>query len=106
MDTGFTNLDIVYTFGKTGLAVFLSLPQNIYEYVRHLSIADIGWGEGLELITDKLDEIYLWDLNTSIYMAFKKFYFYKSDIGININDFLVHYKFLYQKFGMTLFDRV
>ena len=55
---------------------------------------------------DKLDEIYFQDLNTSAYMAF---YSYKRDIGININDFLVHYKVLYQKlqkFGMTLFNGV
>ena len=39
------------------------------------------------------------------YIAFQDFYFYKRDIGVNINDFLVRYEFLYQKlqkFGMTL----
>ena len=54
---------------------------------------------------DKFDEIYLWDLNTSTYMAFKEFYSYKRDIGININDFMVCSEFLYQKlqnFGMAL----
>ena len=42
-------------------------------------------------------------------MALKEFYSYERDIGININDFLVHYEFLYQKlqkFGMTLPDGV
>ena len=44
---------------KQGLAVFLSLPENILECIRHLSIGDISRGEGLKLILDKLDEIYL-----------------------------------------------
>ena len=54
---------------------------------------------------DGLDEIYLQDPKTSTYMAFKDFYSYKKDIGININEFLMHYKFLcqkFRKFGMTL----
>ena len=37
------------------------------------------------------------------------FLWLQRDIGININDFLVHYEFLYQKlqkFSMTLSDRV
>ena len=58
---------------------------------------DICGAEGLKIIMDKLDEIYLQDPNTSTYIAFKKFYFYKRDIGININNFLVHYEFLFQK---------
>ena len=60
-------------------------------------IAGIGRAEGLKLIIDKLNEIYLWDLNTSVYMAFKEFYSYKRDISININDFMVLNEFLYQK---------
>ena len=46
---------------KQGLAVFLSLSQNLYECVRHLSMADINQAKGLELIMDKLGEIYLQD---------------------------------------------
>ena len=82
---------------RQGPAVFWSLLQNIYENVRYLSIADISQIEGLKLITDKLDEIYLQNPNTSAYTAFKEFYSYERDIGMNINDFLVHYEILYQK---------
>ena len=42
---------------KQGPVVFLSLPQNICERVRHLSIAAIDQSERLKLITDKLDEL-------------------------------------------------
>ena len=94
---------------KQSPAVFLSLTQNICECVRHLSIVDISWAEGLKIFEDKLDEIYLQDLNTSTYIAFKEFYSNKSDIYANINDFLVCYQFLYQKlqkFSRTPTDRL
>ena len=74
---------------KQGPAVFLSFPQNIYNCFRHLPRAHNGRAEGLKLITDKLDEIYLQDPNTSVYMVFKEFYSYEKDNGINVNDFLV-----------------
>ena len=59
---------------KQGAAVFLSLPQNICEYVSYLLIADIDRAERLKLIMDKLDKIYLQDSNTSAYIDFKDFY--------------------------------
>ena len=31
------------------------------------------------------------------YMAFKDFYFYKKTAGVNVNNFLVQYEFLYQR---------
>ena len=63
---------------KQGLVVFLSVPQNICECIRHLSIDDISRADGLKSTTDKWDEIYLQDWNTSAYMAFKYFYSYRS----------------------------
>ena len=42
---------------------------------------------------------------TWTYQTFKEFYSYKRDKGVNLNDFLVHYIFLYQKlqkFSMKL----
>lgn len=35
---------------------------------------DIGREDGLQIITDKVDEIYLQDENTGAYMQFKEFY--------------------------------
>ena len=94
---------MLYTeFEKQGMAVFLLLPQNICECVRCLLIADITWAEGWKLIINKLDEIYLGDLNTSAYMAFKDFHCYKRNIGIN--KFLVHCEFLYQKLQKIWYD--
>lgn len=70
---------------KQGPAVFLSLPQNIRECVRHLAMTDIGGANGLNIIIDTLDKIYLLDENTMAYMSFKEFYSYKRAAGVNIN---------------------
>ena len=81
-----------------GTAVFFSLPQNICEYVQHSSITDIGLIDRLWVITDKLDQIYLLDKHTMPYMTFKDFYSNKRTAGVNMNDFLVWYKFLYKNY--------
>ena len=66
--------------------------------VRHLLIVPISQAERSKLIMDKLNEIYLQNPNLSAYMAFKEFYSYKRVISININDFLVHYKFFMRNY--------
>ena len=66
---------------KQGLAVFLSLPQDIHKWVWHLVIMDIDWV--------KLDKIYLHDKHTMAYTAFKVFYSYERTARVNINDFFV-----------------
>ena len=58
---------------KQGPPVFLSLSQNICECITHLSIVDISRAEGLKFITEKFDEIYLQDPNTSAYMVSRIF---------------------------------
>ena len=78
---------------KHGQVIFLSLPLNTCECVRHLSIVDNSQAEGLKTSMNKLDEIYLQDPNASAYMGFKEFCSYKRDIDKKINDFLVCYEF-------------
>ena len=75
---------------KQSDSIFVIITE--HRYVRYLSILDIGWAEGLKIIIDKLDEIYLWDPNTSTNMTFKEFNSYERDNGIDINDlFCVKY---------------
>ena len=93
---------------KQGPAVFLSLPQNICKCVWHLVRIDLGWTDGLRVIIDKLDKIYLWWTHYGIY-DIQGFLFLQKTVGMNINNFLVQYKFLYQKlhkFGNTLPEEV
>ena len=47
---------------------------------------DIEQTDELQVITDKLDKIYLCDKHT---MTFKDFYSHKRTARVNINDFLV-----------------
>ena len=68
---------------KTGSSGIIVITTEHMSH-RHLLIVDIG-KEGLKLITNKFDEIYLQDLNTSAYMALKEFYFNERDIGVIIN---------------------
>ena len=86
-----------FTKRKMGPSCILSLLQNICECVRHLAITDTGQTEGLWVITDKLDKIYLRDKHTMAYTAFKEFYLYKRTAGVNINNFLVWHEFCVSK---------
>ena len=47
----------------TRFTLYTDLPKEKQDLAEFLSIADISKAEGFKLITDKLDEIYLWDLN-------------------------------------------
>ena len=84
-----------FTERKARPSIILSLLHNICECVRHLTVTDIGRIDKLQVITDKLDEIYLRNKHTKAYMAFKDFYSNKKTTGVNINDFLILYNFLY-----------
>lgn len=59
---------------KQGPEIFLTLSTNICECFQHIVVTDIGREDSLQIITDKLDEIYLEDENTGAYMSFKEFY--------------------------------
>lgn len=85
----------VYRFGrytdlpkdKQSPAVFLSLPPNIWACIQHLAITDISRGDGLKMITDKLDKICLCNMNMLAYMACKDFYSHRRMTRTNINNF-------------------
>ena len=82
METRFTSVDAIYRFiqRKTGSGdIFVITTEHMWMCVRHLSIVDISWAKGLKIITNKLDEIYLRDPNTRVYMAFKEFYSNKRE---------------------------
>ena len=98
MDARFKNMNAVYSSTKRNIesgCIFVFTTER--KCIRNLLIVDIGRVEGLKVITDILNEIFLRNPNTSAYIVMKKFYSYKRDIGENINVFLVRYKFLYHK---------
>ena len=91
----FTELEKV----KQGPAVYLILKGNAREAVRDLKPEEIGAAGGVKKITDKLDQLFLKDINTQTYLAFKDFYNYRRPSGVSITEFLVHYEYLYHKLG-------
>ena len=65
----FTELEEV----RQGPAVYLILKGNAREAVRDLKPEEIGAAGGVKKITDKLDQLFLKDINTQTYLAFKTF---------------------------------
>ena len=91
-----TRVDFI-TKEKQGQAIFLSLPENMWECVRHLSIADIKNNHeqiGRNIFTrPEYKRIYCFQGILLLQKKFRRKY-----------DFLVRYEFLYQKlekFGIT-----
>lgn len=94
----FTDLDKK----KQGPAVYLTLAGRARECIRDLTPAEIGSDEGVKKIVEKLDTIFLKDVNTRSYLAFKDFYDYKRPPGIGMTEFLVRFEYLYHK--LSVFD--
>ena len=105
METTFASVDVIYGFTQS---IFVNTTEHTWVFKTFVN-SRYWSSRRIKIITDKLDEIYLQEPNTSWYMTFKEFSTYKRAFGININDFLVRWKFLYQKlqtFGITLTVRV
>ena len=63
METRYRDIVSIHRFTTTtkksrGKKLLLSLPQNIHEYVQYMVIMVISWTDSLQVIMDKLDEIY------------------------------------------------
>ena len=94
---------------KKGPAVYLSLPKNVREGVRDLTIDTLSSDNGLSKIIEKLDDIYLADANTRAYLAFQKFYVCKRECGETYEAFIVRFEQLYNDLSghdMTLPDGI
>ena len=74
---------------KQGPAVYLTLTGRARDAVRELKLEDIGSATGVKQIIDKLDTLYLGDVNSRAYLSFKEFYDYKRGSGDKYQDFIV-----------------
>ena len=84
----FTDLDKK----KRGPAVYLTLEKKVKQAVSQLTPAEISTEDGLQLIIQKLDDVYLADKSTRAYTAFQKFYLCKRDGGESFEDFIVRFE--------------
>ena len=78
---------------KQGGALFLSLPNpsNARDAVLELGAASINTENGVELITKKLDTIYLKDKNILTYQAWKTFINFKRPQNMNMCNYAIEY---------------
>ena len=90
---------------RKGPAVFLALQGAARDCLRELTPARIGSDNGFELICQKLDQVYLENVNYRAFTAFKNFYDFKRPSDMSIKDFVISYELLYHhldEYGMTL----
>ena len=64
---------------KRGPIVYMQLRGKAKEAVRSLTPDELHVDDGLKLIIDKLDAIFLKDKNTRVFHAFQKFYEYRCE---------------------------
>ena len=81
---------------KQGPAVYLSLRGRARDAVRGFTAAEVAVEEGVDKITDKLEEIFLADKTTRAFCSFKEFVDYKRGSGENFSQFIVEFERLYR----------
>ena len=79
---------------KQGPTLYLKLTGRARECVHELTPEVIGGDDGVKIIIEKLDKLFMKDLNTR---AFKEFYDYRRPAGVSIADFIVRFEYLYHK---------
>ena len=77
---------------RKGPAVFLALQGAARDCLRELTPARIGSDNGFELICQKLDQVYLENVNYRAFTAFKNFYDFKRPSDMSIKDFVISYE--------------
>ena len=82
---------------KIGAAVYFSLKGKAREVVRKLTETTIGGATGYVEIIKELDNVYLADATTRTFTAFKEFYEFRREDGMDFSKFIVVYESRYLK---------
>ena len=82
---------------KKGPALYLTLQGKPRECLRELTPARIGGDNGYELILQKLDAVYLEDINFRTFTAFKSFYEFRRSADMSMKEFVISYETLYHR---------
>ena len=75
----------------------IGLKGKAKEAVRDMKAATLNVDDGLALVKERLDGVFLKDGNTRAFLAFQKFYEYRRASGDNYETFIVHFEQLYHK---------
>ena len=84
-------MDMCVEKAKRALIVFLSLEGKAREAVLELDVAALNSEEGIEKVYEKLDTLFLKDINQSTFLANKTVEGYQRQPDISIEDFLINF---------------
>ena len=82
---------------KQGPAIFLTLQMKALEAALEIEIKDLTDDQGVKKLIEKLDSLYLEDINQSAYAAYESFEMYRRPKDMNMKEFLNNFGRLYNK---------
>ena len=82
---------------KQGPAIFLTLQGKAREAALEIEIKDLTDDQGVKKLIEKLDSLYLEDINQSAYAAYESFEMYRRPEDMNIKEFFNNFERLYNK---------
>ena len=82
---------------KRGLTVLLSLEGKAKDAILELEIDDLSTENGLKLITDKLDSLYLKDKAQMAYEAYDNFEKFRRPVNLSTKDYINEFERLLSK---------
>ena len=85
---------------KQGPAFSLTLQGKAQEAALEIEIKDLTDDQGVKKLTEKLDSLYLEDINQSAYAAYESFEMYKRPKDMNMKEFLNKFERLYNKLNV------
>ena len=80
---------------QQGPIIYLSLPEKIKQSCRDLKIPALNSDNGLDLLVDKLEKLYVKDSKTTTYLAYEKFESFQRPVNMTIQDYLNEFERLY-----------
>ena len=90
---------------QQGPVIYLSLPDNVRNSCRNISITDLNKDDGLDTLINNLERLYLKDKKALAYLAYEKFESFQRPTELNIIDYINKFERLYheiQQHEMTL----
>ena len=82
---------------KQGPCLYLSLKGKAREAALELDLAKIKGKDGVKLILQRLDELYLEDTTQTAYLAYQSFETFKRPEDMKMKDYLAKFEHLYTK---------
>ena len=90
---------------QQGPVIYLSLPNKIRISCRDVTVSELNEDDGLNLLINILEKLYVKDSKASAYLAHEKFESFQRPADLNIIDYLHEFERLYydiQRYEMTL----